>query len=560
MKKLSYVLVLLAGFAVFNNTKAQWVTLNSTTTDTLGSVFFTDANTGYANGSIQGLGYVNHILLKTINGGVTWINLDFSHLGFSVTFTDTVTGYISGVDTIFKTTDAGASWSAYPLGLGTTFALMDIYFFNSSIGYASAWNYNTNANYMLHTTNAGVSWTSVSGGVSASDGSRSIFCTNATTCYAVGWNGGSHGVYKTTDGGNTWNFLSNPSANPDLAGIYFTSAANGVVVGGNGSNKVGQIYQTTNGGSTWNQVYNGSSGSWLTSVYFADANYGIAVGGSGAIVETTDGGTTWSTMASPTTNGLGSVYFPTAGVGYAVGQKGTILKYNRAVIVASEQWASIMDNDSANHGQITYDKYSDGYIAVNGTWYAKGATVQCPISGGTATIVDTVISITGQGTATNLTLAVGSQTSAFTANVQGVAKNGKSSGTYSIAFSATGWPSKVEGTYYSTKIIGSGVTSGTVSVREISANIVPTTLTLFQNYPNPFNPSTTISFSIPSKSFVSLKVFDALGRKVSTLITEELSAGNHTRQWNAQNISSGVYFYRLQAGLFIETKKLILLR
>jgi lysophospholipase L1-like esterase len=83
---------------------------------------------------------------------------------------------------------------------------------------------------------------------------------------------------------------------------------------------------------------------------------------------------------------------------------------------------------------------------------------------------------------------------------------------------------------------------------------------LRQNYPNPFNPSTNLSFGLPSKSFVSLKVFDTIGREVTTIVSEELPAGNHTRQWNAANMSSGIYFYRLQAGSFIETKKSVLLR
>ncbi|MGD1046671.1 MAG: T9SS type A sorting domain-containing protein [Bacteroidota bacterium] len=83
---------------------------------------------------------------------------------------------------------------------------------------------------------------------------------------------------------------------------------------------------------------------------------------------------------------------------------------------------------------------------------------------------------------------------------------------------------------------------------------------LAQNYPNPFNPTTTISFSLPSKSFVSLKIFDLIGREVATIISEEMLPGNYSRQWNAASMSSGVYFYRLQAGIYIETKKLILLR
>lgn len=89
---------------------------------------------------------------------------------------------------------------------------------------------------------------------------------------------------------------------------------------------------------------------------------------------------------------------------------------------------------------------------------------------------------------------------------------------------------------------------------------IPQIFSVFQNYPDPFNASTTIAFSLPSRSFVSLKVFDALGRELSVLVSEELSAGTYTRQWNAEKFASGVYFYRLQAGQYIETKKLILLR
>jgi hypothetical protein len=83
---------------------------------------------------------------------------------------------------------------------------------------------------------------------------------------------------------------------------------------------------------------------------------------------------------------------------------------------------------------------------------------------------------------------------------------------------------------------------------------------LLQNYPNPFNPSTTISFSLPKRSFVSLKIYDLIGREIATIVSEELPAGNYSRQWIAESFTSGVYFYRLEAGSFIETKKLILLR
>jgi L-ascorbate metabolism protein UlaG (beta-lactamase superfamily) len=88
----------------------------------------------------------------------------------------------------------------------------------------------------------------------------------------------------------------------------------------------------------------------------------------------------------------------------------------------------------------------------------------------------------------------------------------------------------------------------------------PSRFELNQNYPNPFNPSTRIEFSLPGSSFVSLKIYNMLGKEVSTLISENLQAGNYSRQWNAISLSSGIYFYQLQAGKYTDTKKLILIK
>lgn len=97
-------------------------------------------------------------------------------------------------------------------------------------------------------------------------------------------------------------------------------------------------------------------------------------------------------------------------------------------------------------------------------------------------------------------------------------------------------------------------------VTSVNDPINPSEFILYQNYPNPFNPSTKISFSLPAQSFVLLKIFDINGREAATIISEELSAGTYSRQWNAKGLSSGVYFYRLQAGSLIEMKKLMLLK
>jgi aryl-phospho-beta-D-glucosidase BglC (GH1 family) len=94
----------------------------------------------------------------------------------------------------------------------------------------------------------------------------------------------------------------------------------------------------------------------------------------------------------------------------------------------------------------------------------------------------------------------------------------------------------------------------------VAAENAPTHFQLMDNYPNPFNPSTTISFSLPSEYFVKLKIFDAIGREVATIFSGKLEAGKYTRQWNAEGFPSGVYFSRLEAGSFVDVKKLVLVK
>ena len=89
---------------------------------------------------------------------------------------------------------------------------------------------------------------------------------------------------------------------------------------------------------------------------------------------------------------------------------------------------------------------------------------------------------------------------------------------------------------------------------------LPESIFLYQNYPNPFNPSTTINYRLPTNHHATLKVFDLLGREVATLVNEVKRPGIHTVQWDAADLASGIYFYRLTAGDFSETKKLMLTR
>ena len=106
--------------------------------------------------------------------------------------------------------------------------------------------------------------------------------------------------------------------------------------------------------------------------------------------------------------------------------------------------------------------------------------------------------------------------------------------------------------------IGADEFDGIVGVED--EETLPTEYALEQNYPNPFNPATTFRYSISTQSKVVIKVFDILGNEITTLIDEEKSVGTYELRWNAVNLPSGVYFYQLKAGDYVDTKKMILLR
>jgi len=103
----------------------------------------------------------------------------------------------------------------------------------------------------------------------------------------------------------------------------------------------------------------------------------------------------------------------------------------------------------------------------------------------------------------------------------------------------------------------------------VEVEITPKNFSLEQNYPNPFNPSTTISYQLPKAGNVTLKVFDVLGREVATLVDEYRNAGSYNVQFTMNNLpavrqdvqlSSGIYFYQLKTGDFVETKKMLLIK
>jgi hypothetical protein len=202
----------------------------------------------------------------------------------------------------------------------------------------------------------------------------------------------------------------------------------------------------------------------------------------------------------------------------------------------------------------------------NGTYIATAACTQWPSAIVTDSAGGAILAWnTGQSDASDIYAQYVSRTGLIQWNSNGIPIStaaGGQCGPLMVSDGKTGviitWQDYGRNHIYAQQIDGDGNLGGITDVLETGSQ--PLVFRLSQNYPNPFNPTTTISYRLPSKCNVNLKIYDILGREVVTLVNRFEFAGENSIQWDAKMFSSGVYFYRLVAGSFTVTKKLILLR
>jgi photosystem II stability/assembly factor-like uncharacterized protein len=496
-------------------------------------IFSSLYNSGWTNSDYQ--------MFKTTDGGSTWTLLNFP-VSIDPAFICSIKGTNSGYFVCAPLNNTG---TAYSLDGGDTWvqvddkAIWDVDFLSPSIGWAFAsrttnqaivykWNessvwYLQNSGTSEHfggvhvidentatavgtngsifrTTNAGITWTSQTSGTSSD--LIGVFFIDINNGYVVGANGR---ILHTTNGGGNWiNLTSTPTSY--LYGVYFINENIGSIAGLDG------IWFTSNGGTTWIKQTTGSN-EWLFAIHMTDVNIITAVGNSGTILRTTNGGGSWTSQVSGTNSNLTGIYFANTTTGIASGGYGTI----RRTTDGGTTWTG----QTSGTTNFLYDlSFTD---VNNGTVVGMNGTIIRTTNGG-ATWTTQI-----SGTSNNL-----SGVSFINSNI------GTAVGSY--------------GTILRT-------TNGGVSfVEEEVINEVPTEFLLSQNYPNPFNPSTKIKYSVPKSSNVVIKVFDILGKELEILVNEEKPVGTYEITWYAANLPSGVYFYRLEAGNFVHTKKMILLR
>ena len=371
----------------------------------------------------------------------------------------------------------------------------------------------------------------------------------------LGWIAGESSVLKTTDGGTTWTSFSTNIG--DTRGMFAVSASVVYICG-----TFGKISKTTDGGTTWVAQTTGAPN--LTSIdalFFHDQNNGWAVGTDGFMIKTANGGTTWQRVTTTATSSLECIEFIDNNNGWAGGDTDFLRTTDGGATWAKiNGFASVRDIHflDANRGFVTetwgqdnfVQKTTDGGVTwtpsttiSTGPYYFHGVHFTDQNNG--YVVGRTMFLLGNHGT--YKTTDGGTTWTAMTTNPVPMFEN-----FWSVTFTpnGTGWAVGDNGAIYKLE--------GSTSVAE--EGLSPVDFSLDQNYPNPFNPSTVIRFALPVAGNVELKVFNPLGEEVATLVNQFVEAGAHEVAFNAANLPSGMYIYKLSAGSFSSVKKMLLMK
>ncbi|MFA6470109.1 MAG: YCF48-related protein [Bacteroidota bacterium] len=445
-------------------------------------------------------------MYKTIDGGANWVKMNFSItaiVGLLVVDTPGIVyggllDYANGG--LYKTTDGGTTW---------VHTSPNRYTVNNM-----AWNENTGTLYILSrdkgifkTTNNGIEWIDIGKNLSNSS-LTSIVVELPSTLYVTA---SSANVFKTTDDGSTWTDISIDTATGTVISLMIEKPGTlfaGVEYAG--------IFRSTDGGETWYKILPGIN---TAATEFQVEKPGVIYGRTPlGIVKTEDDGNNWVNRSYVT-------------LGVEIGYPSHIALESPGVLYASMKTSNVKGIYKSTDSAHTWSAANSGLS----DWDISSFAVSEP----------------------GLVYA--------SSNVKGVFKT-TDGGTNWEDISAGLTEKQVKVLTMSSNAIFAGTLSGVfkttrpTAVKENKSHILPERYSLSQNYPNPFNPETNIEFHIPQNGFVSLKIYDALGREVAQLVNEVLNAGVYTAKFDGSSLSSGVYYCRMTAGNSSEMKKMLLLK
>ncbi|HUI28987.1 MAG TPA: T9SS type A sorting domain-containing protein [Candidatus Acidoferrales bacterium] len=523
----------------------------------------------------------NRVYTST-NGGASWTVLSSATsnngfggnqgwynnvIGVDPTHPDTV--YIGGID-FWKSTNGGQTWTNLTNGYGT-YNGSNIHVDQHAIAFASG------NGSVFYIGNDGGVWKTSNGASTFTDCNTNLqtiqfYDIDADQGNSTKTVGGTqdNGTESDNQPSTTWNEIYGGDGgyvliDPKNSNIVYTEYVNG------------QLFKSTDGGNNFSVITAGISeaGYWLTPYVMDPVNDNLLYCGTSKIYKSTNGGSNWTAISSNlksssdlfTTMSIspveGSVIY--AGISGYRGAADTAFLF--VTINGGSSWNNISGNlpSGTNFARVTADPTQKGvaYIAVlvgssyhvmRTTNYGATWTGIASTSNGFDDVPTKVIAVDS----TSGYIYAGTYWSVYRSTDNGA----------SWSKFGSGLPNAVDddiAIQYSTHTLRVGTHGRGAWQVDLTTGIAypsgtPDMFALNQNYPNPFNPSTVITYQLSGVSQVTLKVYDVLGREVSTLVNEKQVAGGHSVRFDGSNIPSGVYFYRLIAGKLTVTKKMVLLR
>jgi photosystem II stability/assembly factor-like uncharacterized protein len=510
IKRYYFLILIILLFPFIINAQSGWFALGSGTGNNLNGVDF--MTTDYV--IVVGDG---GIILKTTDGGASWDNITSGtaqNLNSISIINNSTAIAVGDAGTVLKTTDSGNSWQT--VSSNVTDNLLSVSF-NGANGIAGALSQT-----IIYSTDAGSTWITSQSGFFGG-GFWGVQMLDAANAFVAGENSIFAPLFgKSTNSGQNWDFTSFylNSNEGRLYGVHFFDPDNGITAASVFTGE-GAISMTSDGGANWSTLPFFTNALYSLNFPASQVLVGYAVGSAGIIIKTTNGGNNWTVQQSGTSNTLSGVVFADELTGYAVGENGTILKTISGGVIPVELTsfnAKLEDNNVELSWQTSTETNNSGFYVQRkaGSEWENLDFVQ------------------GYGTTTEEHLYT------YVDNLENLNYRGK--------------------IYYRLKQVDNDGSVEYSHIAEINYSPKPDEFALEQNYPNPFNPTTYIKYSLPEGTHVKLTVYDLLGNEVETLVDGNKPAGTYTAKFNGANLTSGIYIYRLQAGDFVSTKRMVLIK
>ena len=506
------------------------------------------------------------------NGGITGIVGSFAANGSNI-FAGAVYGSPA---TVARSTDGGASWTTVNTGLDTYVQAIAFSGGNLCAGTGSAGVYVS--------TNNGTSW--AAGGIGLYQIDTRVLAVTGAGMLAGTF---GSGAFRSIDDGASWTAVNFGLINTNVRCLINTGA--GIMAGTANDG----IYFSNNSGRTWALNNLRNMNVWTLASNATQFGLTVLAGTSGGVFRSRNLGTVWENVSSGLSDSvvkalaLTGYINPVAFVGTASGvffstNDGTswtlvntgltntniqALMLSGSTLFAGTPSGVFVTADSGAHWTAANSGLSNTNVL---TFTSQGTNLFAGTAGGVFLSTDngTIWNAVNSGLSnTDIRSFAVSGTNLFAGTAGGGVFHSSDNGTIWTAVNPGLLVDTVQALAVSATNLFAGTPSAAIWRRSLSEMItsvelnnstVPQKYSLEQNYPNPFNPSTTISYQLPSLSHITLKVFDVLGREVATLVNEVEQPGYKSVTFDASKLSSGVYFYRLQAGSFVETKKLLLMK